>query len=162
MPICEFKIHVQGPEADQKRLASWLRSLPRCDCRDPRTPICVLLETVLADVVKSAICQRQTYFWADSKDFVRDVDGELILRGELRDTPPLLLMKKMFQLFPELTIHCRSSIENEWYEHWRINPETTDCERVEELLFNWQTNHAEKHYLKEGEQSVFDNLPYGV
>ncbi len=155
MQLCEFRIHARGPETERQRLASWLRLLPQQACSDPHTPHAILLDAVLGDAPQAEETPRQTYFWTHLQNFISDQTDELLIVGELRDAPPLLLLQEMGRCFHSLTFDCFSVLEHERHEHWRVEPNSETCELIEEMVINVQSDECESHYLKKGEESCY-------
>ena len=72
--------------------------------------------------------------------------------------PPLVIVEKLAEMFPELTLDVTSNTEAEgyhqWYEHWRATCGQS-LQLIEDLIIDVQSEAVDRYWLREGEKSVF-------
>jgi len=81
-------------------------------------------------------------------------DDSLVIRGQMKWTPPLAIVETLAQMFTELTFDVISTTEHERCEHWR----TTSGQPprlIEEQIVDLRQDSLVSHWIREGEDSVF-------
>jgi len=142
----DFRIRISGPSVGQRHVVGLLE---RCQERidDQHTPwvfdLCALVHRE----------NERQVFWSPEPWHAWQ-DDSLVIRGQMKWTPPLAIVETLAQMFTELTFDVISTTEHERCEHWR----TTSGQPprlIEEQIVDLRQDSLVSHWIREGEDSVF-------
>lgn len=143
----EFHIQITGARADQQSLVALLQQHQE-HCDDLRTPWVFNF---------SSVCSKERqYFWSPERWYEWEAET-LVIHGEMKWMPPLIIVGKLAEMFPALTFDVISTTEHEWFEHWRETHQDS-LQLIEDLIIDLREESVVRHWTREGEESVF-SLP---
>jgi len=143
---CDFRLEIRATAGDIPAIAAAFRSRQTA-IDDPQTPWLIDFSDLIVEQDSTA------YFWVTA-DWIQLNDSVLIVSGEMKWTPPLLIMSELYDRFPSAVINCVCDTEYERFEHW-VARAGKEPERVEEVVYNMRDETILSHDLRSGTSTRF-------